>query len=203
MENFLPSLAAYPAATVDEAQARVGALPAAIKPVDPRSRLCAPAYCVRTTPGNNLMLHRAIYAAPSGSVLVIDVGGPAGYEFGYWGDVMTAAAIARGLAGVVIDGGARDADEIQQSGFPVFCRMLAIRGTLKASDGELGGRITVGEVSIETGDMIVADRDGVVAVKASCAEMVALKAKERTDKEAAVIERLRRGETTLDIFGFR
>lgn len=203
MADFPPSLAAYPAATVDEAQARVGALPAAIKPVDPRSRLCAPAYCVRTTPGNNLMLHRAIYAAPAGSVLVIDVGGPPGHEFGYWGDVMTAAAIARGLAGVVIDGGARDADEIEQSGFPVFCRMLAIRGTLKASDGELGGRITVGCVSIETGDMIVADRDGVVAVKASSADMAALKAKERTDKEAAVIERLRRGETTLDIFGFR
>lgn len=203
MENLLPSLAAYPAATVDEAQARVGALPAAIKPVDPRSRLCALAYCVRTTPGNNLMLHRAIYAAPAGSVLVIDVGGPAGYEFGYWGDVMTAAAIARGLAGIVIDGGVRDADEIQQSGLPVFCRMLAIRGTLKASDGELGGRITVGDVSIETGDMIVADRDGVVAVKASCADLVTLKAKERTDKEAAVIERLQRSETTLDIFGFR
>jgi regulator of RNase E activity RraA len=110
MGNFLPLLAGYPAATVDEAQARVGALPAAIKPVDPRSRICAPAYCVRTTPGNNLMLHRAIYAAPAGSVLVIDVGGPDGYEFGYWGDVMTVAASERGLAGVVIDGGARDAD---------------------------------------------------------------------------------------------
>jgi 4-hydroxy-4-methyl-2-oxoglutarate aldolase len=196
-------LAPFPAATVDEAQGRVGALPAAIKPIDPRSRICAPAYCVRTTPGNNLMLHRAIYEAPAGSVLVADVGGPSGYEFGYWGDIMTMAALERGLAGLVIDGGARDAFEIQESGFAVFCRMLAIRGTLKASDGELGMRVTIGSVSIATGDIIVADRDGAVAVPAAQVEAVAGKARERMEKEAAVIERLRRKESTLDIFGFR
>lgn len=203
MSNLHTLLASYAAATVDEAQARVGALPAAIKPIDPRSKICAPAYCVRTTPGNNLMLHRAIYEAPVGSVLVVDVGGPGGYEFGYWGDIMTAAAVERGLAGLVIDGGARDADEIQESGFPVFCRLLAIRGTLKASEGELGTRVTIGSVSIATGDIVVADRDGVVAVPAATAETVARKAQERTDKEAAVIGRLRLKETTLDIFGFR
>jgi 4-hydroxy-4-methyl-2-oxoglutarate aldolase len=203
MTSLHALLAPFAAATVDEAQGRVGALPAAIKPIDPRSKICAPAYCVRTTPGNNLMLHRAIYEAPVGSVLVVDVGGPAGYEFGYWGDIMTAAAIERGLAGLVIDGGARDADEIQESGFPVFCRLLAIRGTLKASEGELGTRVTVGSVSIATGDIVVADRDGVVAVPAAAAEVVARKAQERADKEAAVIERLRLKETTLDIFGFR
>jgi 4-hydroxy-4-methyl-2-oxoglutarate aldolase len=203
MASLQALLAPFAAATIDEAQDRIGALPAAIKPIDPRSKICAPAYCVRTTPGNNLMLHRAIYEAPFGSVLVADVGGTAGYEFGYWGDIMTAAAVERGLAGLVIDGGARDADEIQESGFPVFCRLLAIRGTLKASDGELGTRVTVGSVSIATGDIIVADRDGVVAVPAAGAEVVARKAQERVDKEAAVIERLRLKETTLDIFGFR
>lgn len=203
MSQVQSILAGYPSATVDEAQGRVGALPAAIKPIDPRSKICAPAYCVRATPGNNLMLHRAIYEAPRGSVLVADVGGPAGYEFGYWGDIMTVAAIERGLAGLVIDGGARDADEIAESGFPVFCRMLAIRGTLKATEGELGTRITIGAVSIATGDIIIADRDGVVAVPASTAEIIARKAQERAAKESAVIERLRKGEITLDIFGFR
>jgi 4-hydroxy-4-methyl-2-oxoglutarate aldolase len=103
----------------------------------------------------------------------------------------------------VIDGGARDAFEIQESGFAVFCRMLAIRGTLKASDGELGMRVTIGSVSIATGDIIVADRDGAVAVPAAQVEGVAGKARERMEKEAAVIERLRRKESTLDIFGFR
>lgn len=203
MSALLTKLAPYPAATVDEAQGRIGALPAAIKPIDPASRICAPAFCIRTTPGNNLLLHRGIYEAPAGSVLVVDVGGPSGYEFGYWGDIMTVAAIERGLAGLVIDGGVRDADEIQASGLPVFCRMLAIRGTLKATEGELGGRITVGTVSIATGDVIIADRDGVVAVPAATLEAVAWKARERTEKEAAVIESLRNGKTTLDLFGFR
>src|SRR5690606_8498265 len=161
--DFNNPLSPYSSATVDEAQGRTGALPAAIKPIDPARRLCAPAFCVRTTPGNNLILHRAIYAAPAGSVLVVDVGGPAGYEYGYWGDIMTVAACQRGLAGLVIDGGARDAVEIEESGFPVFCRMLSIRGTLKSEDGELGGRVTMGQVSIQTGDMIIGDRDGVCA----------------------------------------
>lgn len=203
MKELVSRLAMFPAATVDEAQGRIGALPAAIKPIDPASKICAPAYCVRTTPGNNLMLHRAIYAAPVGSVLVIDTGGPEGYEFGYWGDIMTVAARERGLAGIVIDGGARDADEIQASGLPVFCRMLAIRGTLKSTDGELGGRITLGRVSIATGDIIIGDRDGVVAVPSNTVETVLAKAQERTDKESAIIEKLRQGKTTLDLFGFQ
>jgi 4-hydroxy-4-methyl-2-oxoglutarate aldolase len=203
MINLQTALAPFSSATVDEAQGRTGALPAAIKPLDPGSRICAPAFCVRTTPGNNLMLHKAIYAAPAGSVLVVDVDGPAGYEYGYWGDIMTVAAVQRGLAGLVIDGGARDANEIQESGFPVFCRMLAIRGTLKATDGELGGRISIGAVSIHTGDIIVADRDGVCAVPAANVEIVAKNAQERVAKEAAVIESLRQGKTSLEIFGFR
>jgi 4-hydroxy-4-methyl-2-oxoglutarate aldolase len=203
MKELLVRLAQFPAATVDEAQGRIGALPAAIKPINPASRLCAPAYCVRTTPGNNLMLHRAIYEAPAGSVLVVDTGGPTGYEFGYWGDIMTVAALERGLAGVVIDGGARDADEVEASGLPIFCRALVIRGTLKATDGELGGRIRIGAVSIATGDIIVGDRDGVVAVPADTLESIVAKAQERTDKESAVIEHLRKGKTTLELFGFR
>lgn len=203
MKETLDNLAGFSAATVDEAQGRIGALPAAIKPIDPTSRLCAPAYCVRTTPGNNLLLHRAIYAAPAGAVLVVDTGGLAGHEFGYWGDIMTVAAVERGLAGVVIDGGARDADEIEDSGLPVFSRGLAIRGTLKASEGELGGRITLGSVSISTGDFIVGDRDGVVAVPAATVETVIAKARERVAKENAVIENLRLGKTTLELFGFQ
>lgn len=203
MKEFIARLATFPAATVDEVQGRIGALPAAIKPIDRASKLCARAFCVRTTPGNNLLLHRAIYEAPVGSVLIVDTGGPAGYEFGYWGDIMTVAALERGLAGVVIDGGARDAEEIEESGLPVFCRTLAIRGTLKATDGELGGRITIGTVSIATGDIIVGDRDGVVAVPANTLETVVTKAQERTDKESAVIENLRKGSTTLELFGFR
>jgi 4-hydroxy-4-methyl-2-oxoglutarate aldolase len=203
MRETLLRLAKFSAATVDEAQGRIGALPAAIKPIDRTSRVCAAAYCVRTTPGNNLLLHRAIYAAPPGSVLVVDTGGPAGHEFGYWGDIMTVAALERGLAGVVIDGGARDADEIEASGLPVFSRCLAIRGTLKSADGELGARITIGNVSIATGDIIIGDRDGVVAVPAGTIETVLARAQERIEKESAVIENLRKGKTTLELFGFQ
>lgn len=195
-------LAGYGTATLDEAQGRIGALPAAIKPLHPGMRLCGPAYCVRTVPGHNLMLHRAIYAAPRGAVLVVDVGGEAGHEFGYWGDIMTCAAQQRGLAGLVIDGGVRDLAEIEASGFPVFARMHAIRGTEKRDAGEHGGRITLGRVSIATGDMIVGDREGVVAIPAAGAAAVAEAAAQRVEKEAGVLRTLREGRSTLEIFGW-
>jgi 4-hydroxy-4-methyl-2-oxoglutarate aldolase len=195
-------LSRFSSATVDEAQGRVGALPAAIRPLDPGMRLCGPAFCVRTTPGNNLLLHKAIYAAPKGSVLVVDVGGVAGHEYGYWGDIMTVAAQEHGLAGLVIDGGVRDADEIQASGFPVFCRMLAIRGTLKSADGEVGGAVSIERVYVRTGDIIVGDRDGVCVVPAHTVDTVAQQAQARVAKEDGIIAQLRQGKTTLELFGF-
>jgi len=195
-------LAGFGTATLDEAQGRTGALPAAIRPLNPGMRVAAPAFCVRTTPGHNMMLHRAIYAAPRGAVLVVDVGGAPGHEFGYWGDIMTCAAQQRGLAGLVIDGGIRDLAEIEASGFAVFSRLHAIHGTEKRDAGELGGRITLGRVSIETGDVIIGDREGVVAIPAANAAAVAEAAAQRVEKEAGVLRALREGRSTLEIFGW-
>ena len=116
-------------ATLHEASGRHGALPAAIKPVREGMYLQAPAFPVMTPPGDNLWLHRAVYRAQPGEVLVVDDGG--GFEFGYWGEVLSTAAIARGIVGLVIAGGVRDSARLREMSFPVFSGSISVRGTVK------------------------------------------------------------------------
>ena len=189
-------------ATIHEAAGKIGALPSAIKPVTVGMRLEGPALTVSSPPANNLWLHRAIAEASAGDVLVVEVGGH--YEAGYWGEIMTVAAQARGVVGLVIDGCIRDAEQIGGLGFPVCSRGLCIRGTGKDAEppGSLNEPITIGDVTISPGDLVVGDGDGVVAIPADRVEEVLEKSRERIDKEAAIMERLRQGETTLDIYGW-
>src|ERR1700747_2388815 len=135
---------AIDAATIHEAQGRRGALPSSITPASPGFRLCGPAFTVDCPPGDNLWIHHAVYRARPGDVLVVDVRG--GTEYGYWGEILSEAARARDLRGLVITGGVRDSDRLAEVGFPVFSTSLCIRGTGKdpAAQGALGGQLTIG-----------------------------------------------------------
>lgn len=192
----------YPgSASLHEAAGRTGALPSRIRPVAAGTRLQGPAYPLRCPGGDNLWLHRAVATAPAGSVLVAEVGGAA--EFGYWGEILSHAALARGLAGLVIDGGVRDAPALAELGFPVFSNGLCIRGTDKdpARGGALAVPVRIGDVEIRPGDHVAGDEDGVVAVPAASAAAVVQAARDRDRDEAIIIERLRAGQTTIDIYG--
>jgi 4-hydroxy-4-methyl-2-oxoglutarate aldolase len=191
------------AATLHEASGQRGALPSAIKPISAAMRVAGPAFTVATPPGNNLWIHRALAAAGPGDVLVVVTSGH--HEAGYWGDIMTVAALQRGLAGVVIDGCVRDSEAIARLRFPVFARGLSIRGTGKdgAAAGGLRQPVTLGDVTVSPGDLVVGDGDGVVVVSGAHATDVLEKARERERREAEAIERLRKGETTLEIYGWK
>ena len=132
------------AATVHEAYGRHGALDPAIQPLVAGRHICGPAMTVRTVPGSNLLLHQALYHTPPGWILLAATDG--GRDFGYWGDVMTAAAIERGLGGVIIDGGIRDLAELRASTLPIFSAGHTMRGTIKVQEGEIGEPIVVGGV---------------------------------------------------------
>jgi 4-hydroxy-4-methyl-2-oxoglutarate aldolase len=176
------------------------ALPSAIKPIDLRMKLCGPALTVSTSGGDNLMLHRAIYAARPGDVLVVEVAGQ--FEFGYWGDVMTQAARARKLGGLVIDGCVRDLREITASRFPLFARGACIRGTGKRGGGRLNHPLTIGDTRIEPGDLVVGDRDGVVVIPRARAEQVIEVAARRVKHETEMKRELAAGATTLALHGW-
>lgn len=184
-------------ATVYEAQGAIGALDGGIKPLDPRSRLAAPAFTVDMRPGDNLMLHYALLKARPGEVLVVDA--KAFVEAGPWGDVLTAMAQKIGVAGLVINGAVRDAQAIVDAGFPVWCRGLSIKGTAKNQPGRVNVPITIGDVVIHAGDIVVADRDGIAVVPADRIDAVLAAALEREHKESRMREAIAQGATTADL----
>jgi 4-hydroxy-4-methyl-2-oxoglutarate aldolase len=186
--------------TRHEAAGRIGALPAAIRPLRHDWLLCGPVFPVQCPGGDNLWLHRAIYAARPGDVLLVQ---PAGNdEFGYWGEVMTTAAIARGLAGLVIDGGIRDFRQLCEMPFPVFSRSVTLRGTGKdfGARGWLGAPLLFGTTIVNPGDLLLGDCDGVVVVPRNQVEAGIAASHAREEKEARIMDLLRSGETTLDLF---
>ncbi|MGY4099417.1 RraA family protein [Nocardia sp. R16R-3T] len=199
-DALLKEAARFPSATLHEAAGRAGALPGYIGPVRPGMSVAGRAYPVSGPGGDNLWLHRAIYECAPGDVIVASVGPER--DFGYWGEVMAVAAIARGIAGLVIDGCVRDAVQLEQRGFPVFSSGLCIRGTVKnpIGYGTLGTPITVGEVTVRRGDLVVGDADGVVVLAGdSVADVVGASAR-REEKETHVFARLGAGERSLDIY---
>jgi len=200
--HLVAQASATPSSTLHEALGRIGALPSAIKPVAPAMRLCGPAIVVHSPGGDNLWLHRALYVAMPGDVLVVHVSGKP--DFGYWGEIMATAAIERGLAGLVIDGCVRDADQLEALGFPVFSTGLSIRGTGKdqGARGWINHPVRLGDVVVHPGDLIVGDRDGVVAVPRERVQEAVTSSAAREAKEATVMQRLRSGERTLELYNF-
>ncbi|MBO9649346.1 MAG: 4-hydroxy-4-methyl-2-oxoglutarate aldolase [Variovorax sp.] len=206
-ERLSPSLAAdaanLPTATLHEAGKKIGALPSAIRPVAPHFRFAGSALTVHSPGGDNLWLHRALDVARPGDVLVVFTGGV--YEHGYWGEIMTTMAKVRGLAGLVIDGCVRDGVLLGQIGFPVFARGLCIRGTGKdfGATGWINHPITMGEVVVHAGDLVVGDFDGVVVIPQARAAEVIAAGRKREAEEAAILRRLEAGESTLNVYGWQ
>lgn len=187
-------------ATLHEAGAKKGALPSAIKPLRDDWRIAAPVFTVVGPARDNLWLHRAIYAAPRGSVLLHECSGDA--EAGYWGGIMANAALACGLAGLVTEGGVRDAEETRALGWPIFASNICIRGTSKRPDGagSVGTSVLIGDILVQTGDLLVGDVDGVVVIARADAQRVVAAGVERERGEREIVAHLKRGERTLDIY---
>ena len=182
-------------ATLGESGAR--RMHSRIKPVWKGARFAAPAYPVRCTPGDNLAIHVAVARAPAGSALVADMGGTR--DFGYWGEVLTTGAEARGIAALVIDACVRDCDALEAHGFPVFATGLALTGAGKTLAGTVAQPVTVGDVEVTAGDWVVGDTDGVVVIPNAELETVLAAGRARADKEAGLFAALRAGATTLEL----
>jgi 4-hydroxy-4-methyl-2-oxoglutarate aldolase len=163
------------------------------------ARISAPAYPVTCAAGDNLAIHVAVAEAPAGAVIVADVG--AEPERGYWGEVLTTGAEARGIVGLVIDGGVRDVSALEAHDFPVFSSMIALRGATKEQPGSVGARASVGDVTVHAGDWIVADADGVVVVPSAAIDDVLAAGQARAAKELGLFEALRNGKTTVELLG--
>jgi 4-hydroxy-4-methyl-2-oxoglutarate aldolase len=191
------ALGALGAATLGESGAL--AMPPRLRPVWPGASVAAPAFPVRCTPGDNLALHVAVTRAPSGSVLVVDVGDVP--DRGYWGEVLTTGAQVRGLAGLVIDGGVRDVAALERLSFPVFSQTVALPGATKVNRGAVGTTTEVAGVPVSVGDWVVGDVDGVVVIPRGRLDAVVEAGRSREAAEVGYFESLRQGSTTVEILG--
>jgi 4-hydroxy-4-methyl-2-oxoglutarate aldolase len=196
-EHVARALAALGSATLGES----GGLAAhrRLRPVWPGATVSAPAYPAGCTPGDNLAVHVAVTQAPPGSVLVVDVGQVP--DRGYWGEVLTTAAEAAGLAGLVLDGCVRDVGALEAHGFPVFSAGIALTGATKDKPGTVGHSVRVGGVVVSAGDWVVGDVDGVTFVSATAVDEVLAAGRAREAKEAGFFEALRGGQTTVELLG--
>jgi 4-hydroxy-4-methyl-2-oxoglutarate aldolase len=165
----------------------------------PGARLAARAFPVQCTPGDNLAIHVGVVRAPTAHALVASVGEER--ELGYWGEVLTTAAEARGIAGLVIDACVRDAAALEAHGFPVFSTGLALPGATKQLPGAVGAPAVVGGVEVATGDWVVGDVDGVTIVPGESLDAVLDAARARAEKEDGFFTALRGGTTTVELLG--
>ncbi|MFZ3474376.1 RraA family protein [Streptomyces sp. 4.24] len=171
-----------PPTTLADLLGREQVMDIGIRPLWDSPRVAGPAYTVRCEPGDNLMLHAAIYRAEPGSVVVVESGD---VEYALAGGNVCAVAQRRGIAAFVVDGVIRDLGEVREAGFPVFARgVVPIPGT-KKKIGSLGEPVRVGGVTVHPGDIVVADEEGVVVTPAARREEILLAARAKLAEESA------------------
>jgi 4-hydroxy-4-methyl-2-oxoglutarate aldolase len=170
-----------PPTTLADLLGRAQVMDIGIRPLWNAPRVAGPAYTVRCEPGDNLMLHAAIYRAAPGSVIVVESGD---VDHALAGGNVCAVAQRRGVAAFVVDGVIRDLGEVREAGFPVFARgVIPIPGT-KEKIGALGEPARVGGVLVHPGDIVVADEEGIVVVPAAREEDILAAARTKLAKEA-------------------
>lgn len=200
-EQTCDRLAKFGVATVSESQKKQGVLDPAIRPVIPGRSVSGVAVTVKCFDADNLMLHLAIGECRRGDFLVVSTNTQT--RNGYFGELMATSSMARGISGIVIDGGVRDTKSLIDLGFPTWSRYICVTGTSKTNPGWVNSPIECGGASVHPGDFIVADDDGVVVVPRDSVNEVLENCEERTTRENNVRQRLRNGELAIDIYDLR
>jgi regulator of RNase E activity RraA len=165
---------------------------------DVRTILCGPALTVRVRPGDNLMIHKAMFLAQPGDVIVVDGGGDLTQAL--VGGLMRTTAIARRLGGFVLDGAVRDTVEWAEGGMPMFARGHTHRGPSKDGPGEINVTIACAGLAVNPGDLILADADGVIAIPAADLSALLPAVRAQLEREVKAREANRRGAADPERF---
>ncbi|MGK4580191.1 RraA family protein [Kitasatospora sp. HPMI-4] len=180
--NDVAGFSGVPSTHVAELVGREQVMDIGIRPLwSPAPRVAGPAFTVRCPPGDNLMLHAAIYRAQPGSVIVVEAGD---VDYAVAGGNVCAVAQRRGIAAFVVDGVIRDLAEVREMGFPVFARGVIPIPGIKEAALPLNHPVRCGGVTVNPGDIVVADEEGVVVTPSARQEQVFLGARAKLAKEA-------------------
>jgi len=197
----IDALAGLGTATIHEAIGRRGFAGPHLRPIQQGVSIAGSAVTVSSHPGDNLMIHAAVEMCQAGDVLVVTNTAPSTH--GMFGDLLAGSLMARGVRGLVIDAGVRDTADLRAMGFPVWSQYVSCQGTVKASAGSVNVPVVLGGLTVQPGDVVCADDDGVVVVARTMAAEAVRLSEARLAKEAATRKRLNAGELGVDIYGLR
>lgn len=161
---------ALPVANVSDSMARMTAGGARLRPMHKGGVMAGPALTVKTRPGDNLMIHKALDLAVPGDIIVVDGGGD--LTNALIGELMVAYSRTRDIGGIVLNGAIRDSAWISEHDFPVYAAGVTHRGPYKDGPGEINVPIAIDGMVIEPGDLVIGDEDGLVCVPYDQAESV-------------------------------
>ena len=189
---ILRLFAGLPVAVVSDNMNRMFAGGATLRPMHRAGRLLGPAFTVHTRPGDNLFVHKALDLAEPGDVIVVDAGGD--LTNAIIGEIMTSYAAMRGIAGFVINGAIRDSDTIGTGSLPVYAAGVTHRGPYKDGPGEINVPVSVGGMTVEPGDLVIGDADGLLVVPFDQAETIGRAAVAKHAQEEKTLAAIARGE---------
>lgn len=190
--------AATPVSAISDCLGRFQVLSARVRPLS-GTGVVGRAFCVRVMPGDSASLHLALDHVPPDRVLVVDAGGYT--DRAVWGEVLTAAAQARGVRGLVLDGAVRDIAAIRDRQFPVYAAGVCPAGPHKSGGGQWGGTVACGGAVVESGDLMVGDADGVVAVPWSQRLDVLDRAADKIAQEQRWLAAVAAGRRSAELLG--
>lgn len=181
-----------PVANISDCMSRMMAGGATLRPMHGGGYLSGPALTVKTRPGDNLMIHKALDLAEPGDIIVVDAGGD--LTNALIGELMVGYAARRGLGGMVINGAIRDSATLRAGSFPVYAAGVTHRGPYKDGPGEINVPIAIGGMVVHPGDLVVGDEDGLLCIPFDEVDTLYAEARKKTMGEAEIIANIQSGK---------